>query len=118
MEERKDLEREIGIILRIGVLLSVIVMILGFSLYLLSGAHTGFKYNTWPTNFGTIVLSSLRLKPGALMMLGLFLLILTPILRVIASIISFARIKDWQYVIITSIVLFILIIAISIGALI
>ena len=49
------------------------------------------------------------------MMLGIFLLILTPVLRVVISIYAFAKEKDHLYVWITSIVLVILIISFIIG---
>ena len=48
-------------------------------------------------------------------MTGLFLLILTPVLRVVASIFAFAKEGDKMYVIITMMVLAVLIIAILLG---
>ena len=48
-------------------------------------------------------------------MFGIFLLILTPVLRVIVSIYAFAKEGDRLYVVITTIVLVILIIGMAIG---
>ena len=49
------------------------------------------------------------------MMLGVYCLILTPVLRVIVSIYAFYREKDRLYVTITTAVLLILIVALVIG---
>lgn len=51
----------------------------------------------------------------AFIMLGLFCLILTPVLRVVVSIFAFAKEKDYLYVVITLIVLVILVIGMSFG---
>ena len=57
----------------------------------------------------------MQFKPFAIIMLGLFLLILTPVLRVVVSIYAFAVERDTLYVAITTIVLIILVIAMVIG---
>ena len=57
----------------------------------------------------------MQLKPYAVLMLGIFLLILTPVLRVVVSIYAFAKEGDRLYVTITTIVLIILIIGTTIG---
>ncbi len=56
-------------------------------------------------------------KPYSIMMLGIFCLILTPILRVVVSIYSFYKEHDMLYVVITSIVLIILMISFVFGIL-
>jgi uncharacterized membrane protein len=70
-----------------------------------------------PLNTSTIspaaVASGLAsLNPLSLILLGLMLLIATPILRVALGIASFARERDWLYVLITSIVFVNLVMAI------
>ncbi len=57
----------------------------------------------------------MALKPYAVLMLGLFLLILTPVLRVVVSIYAFIKEKDRLYTWITTAVLVILIGAMIIG---
>lgn len=114
-QKEKNIERQIGVTLRIGVVISVSIMLVGFVYYLLSNAQTGLSGNHWPQQFNTLIVATMQLKPGAIMMFGLLLLILTPILRVLASIYAFYTIKDWQYVAITTIVLFILMLAMFIG---
>ncbi len=49
------------------------------------------------------------------MMFGLFCLILTPVLRVVVSLFTFLKEKDYLYVGITGIVLIILVISFLIG---
>lgn len=49
------------------------------------------------------------------MMAGIYLLILTPVLRVVISIYAFYQEKDMLYVKITSLVLLILIISVIVG---
>ncbi|MBC6179116.1 DUF1634 domain-containing protein, partial [Listeria welshimeri] len=55
------------------------------------------------------------LKPYAIMMFGLFCLILTPVLRVVVSLFTFLKEKDYLYVGITGLVLDILVISFLIG---
>ncbi|UQS84152.1 DUF1634 domain-containing protein [Bombilactobacillus thymidiniphilus] len=109
-DEMRDIELLIGKILRIGVLVSVTVMILGIILMLIQG-QGGYATKTYPTTFVAIFQGVVQLKPYAVMMLGAFLLILTPVLRVIVSIYAFLKEKDYLYVTITTIVLIILAIA-------
>ena len=114
-QAEKDLERQICIVLRIGVMIAVVVMILGFACYLINGAKTGLPDNQFPRQLAQIVHGSYHFQAGAIMMLGLFLLILTPVLRIIASIYAFTKIKDWRYAGITLAVFIILLVAMFIG---
>ncbi|WP_409022000.1 DUF1634 domain-containing protein [Dellaglioa sp. P0083] len=112
--EMAKIELMIGQILRIGVFISAIIMIIGLILSLVTGS-TGYPGNTFPTSFSAIISGIVALKPYAIMMLGLFCLILTPILRVVISIYAFYKEKDYLYVKITVIVLVILIAGFFIG---
>ena len=102
-----DVQLIIGKILRLGVLVSATVMLIGLLLLIVKG-NGGYPNNTFPTDFTEIWHGIAQLKPYAIMMLGIFLLILTPVLRVIVSIYSFYREGDNLYVVITTIVLVIL----------
>ncbi len=62
----------------------------------------------FPQTPSQIIEGLLILRPQALIILGLLILIATPVLRVAVSIIAFAFERDWKYVIITSLVLAIL----------
>ncbi|KRM68251.1 DUF1634 domain-containing protein [Apilactobacillus ozensis] len=107
-DEMNEIELIIGKILRIGVIISATIMIIGLLLFLVTG-NSGYDQNYIPNNFKVIFKGIVQLKPYAIMMLGIFCLILTPVLRVVVSIYSFYKEKDKLYVYITSIVLIILI---------
>ncbi|MCD2256827.1 DUF1634 domain-containing protein [Agrilactobacillus fermenti] len=113
-KEMHDVEIIIGQILRIGVFISATVIIIGLMLYLITGS-SGYANNMFPTAPHIIFQGILALKPFAIIMLGIFLLILTPVLRVVVSIYAFYKESDHLYVIITIIVLIILIISMIIG---
>jgi len=113
-QEMHQVEMMIGYILRIGVMVSAIVLVIGMVLMLIEG-NGGYPNGVEPHSFAAIFAGVVSLKPYAIIMLGLFLLILTPTLRVAVSIYAFAVEKDRLYVWITTIVLVILIIASIIG---
>jgi uncharacterized membrane protein len=113
-EEMNRIEVSIGKILRIGVVFSAIVMIIGLILFFAKG-NSGYRANVYPTSMDQILNGIVQFKPYAILMLGLFFLILTPILRVVVSIYAFAKEHDKQYVVITLIVLVILAIAVFVG---
>lgn len=112
--EMAKVENVIGVIMQIGVIASAIVIIIGLAMFFISG-QSGYSGNTFPHTFATIGTGLLALKPYAIIMLGLFLLILTPALRVLVSIYAFMVMKDRLYVWITTIVMIILVIAMVIG---
>ncbi|WP_282676025.1 DUF1634 domain-containing protein [Lactococcus cremoris] len=109
-EELLKIERNIGKILRVGVFVSTTVIIIGILMFLLSG-HSGYAEGVWPDKFKEILSGLVEFKALAWLMTGLFLLILTPVLRVVASIVAFAKEGDKLYVAITTLVLIILIVA-------
>lgn len=104
----------VGKVMQIGVVLSALVIILGLLLLLVTGS-TGYATGVHPTRVGDILSGTLALKPYAVLMTGIFLLILTPVLRVVVSIYAFAVEHDRLYVWITTIVLIILLGAMTIG---
>lgn len=112
-EELVIIEETIGKILRFGVLVSALIILAGIITYLITN-NSGYK-ETFPTSFKDIFIGVAAFKPFAIIMLGLFCLILTPILRVGISCYAFYKEKDWLYVGITAIVLIILFISFLIG---
>ncbi|RHW48829.1 DUF1634 domain-containing protein [Bombilactobacillus bombi] len=106
-QEMNEIELIIGKILRVGVIISVTVMIVGMVLLLIKG--DGGYGSHFPTTFAAIGRGLLQFKPDAILMLGVFLLILTPVLRVIVSIYAFFKEQDYLYVYITVFVLIILV---------
>jgi uncharacterized membrane protein len=114
---KKDIERtelKIAKLLTVGVLTSAAVILIGLVMYLVTGSG-GYPDGAFPTDPAAILQGLLALRPYAVILLGLFLLILTPIFRVGVSIIVFIREKDKLYVIITSAVFIILIVSLVLG---
>lgn len=109
-EEILAIERSIGYILRIGVIVSAIIIVIGMLLLFIQPSTQAV-----PNNLPAIIHGLLQLNGEAFIMLGLFCLILTPVLRVVVSIFAFAKEKDYLYVWITVIVLVILVIGMSLG---
>jgi uncharacterized membrane protein YfcA/uncharacterized membrane protein len=96
-------------VLRGGVLLSAAVILLG--LLLLVSRRT--SVTTFPHTLPTVIQSVARGDPLGIIVLGLVLLLLTPVTRVAVSIVAFAREGDRRYVVITSIVLAVLLVSIT-----
>src|SRR5699024_4893865 len=86
----------IGKIMRIGVLIAASVMVIGF-IMLVCQQRSGYPRTTFPTTLAEILKSITTYKPYAYMMAGNFLLILTPVLRVLDSIYAFYKEKDVLY---------------------
>src|SRR5690349_14819290 len=95
----------IGGILQSGVILSALIIMSGFALLLLSpGGISQQALLIFPHTPSEIWRGFVRFQPQAVIMLGLLLLIATPVLRVAASVIIFAIEQDRRYVAITLIV--------------
>ena len=120
-EETRKVEVIIGKILRIGVITSAIVILIGMGLYFMNGAgypsttQGGVTFIDFPKRFSDIFAGIAAGKSYAVIMLGVFLLILTPVLRVVVSIYAFYKEHDTLYVVITTIVLVILMFAMFMG---
>ncbi|PMD73163.1 DUF1634 domain-containing protein [Companilactobacillus nuruki] len=112
-EETRKVELIIGKILRIGVSISAIVILIGVALYFMNGS--GYVGNSFPRRFSAIFNGLAAGKSYAVIMSGVFLLILTPVLRVVVSIYAFYKEHDTLYVVITTIVLVILMFAMFMG---
>ncbi|WP_125764970.1 DUF1634 domain-containing protein [Companilactobacillus hulinensis] len=112
-EETRQVELVIGKILRVGVITSAIVILIGIAMYFING---GGGYDSgFPRRFSAIFSGIAAGKSYAVIMLGVFFLILTPVLRVVVSIYAFYKENDKLYVIITTAVLIILIFAMMMG---
>ncbi|MBP2643706.1 MAG: hypothetical protein H6Q67_1593 [Firmicutes bacterium] len=94
--------------LRVGVLVSALVIFLGLMIFL-SGNGSGYPGESYPTTLKDILIGTIELKSFAIILAGLVLLILTPIMRVGVSVVIFVQEKDWLYVGISSIVFLILV---------
>ncbi|MHB1158654.1 MAG: DUF1634 domain-containing protein [Phycisphaerales bacterium] len=126
-EAGADLHRAETIIsrlLRLGVLTSLLVIVLGMTLtflhhpdYLTSKNQlTQLLHNSHPTDSLSGVRQSLAYSQGrGIVVLGLLLLICTPVLRVAASVLIFARQRNRAFVIITLLVLLTLVVSFLLG---
>lgn len=100
--------------LQVGVLASAAVTLIGFLMFLITGS-SGYPGSTYPTNPLLIFQGLASFKPYAIILTGLFILILTPVFRVGVSIIVFLKEKDYLYVKITALVFAILIVSFLLG---
>ena len=111
----QKMETWIGNILRIGVIVSAVLVLFGGILYLYRYGMTWPGYATFKgeperlKDIYGILKSALSFHSRGIIQLGLLCLIATPIMRVIFSLGIYAKQKDTLYVIITSIVLCLLI---------
>lgn len=125
-EESLQMDHWISLLLRGGVLLSVVLLVAGTILtflhhpgYLTSGALTASLKNPSNGHVPSHILDIFALiKNGhgqGIVSLGLLVLIATPVLRVAFSVITFWLEKDRIFVWITSTVLFLLILSLILG---
>ncbi len=113
----------IGILLRVGVTVSALVVLLGGIFYLFRYAHAVPEYGVfrgepakWRSVF-PIAKSALSLSPRGMIQFGLLLLVATPVARVVFSVFAFALQRDRTYVLVTLIVLGILLYSLMGGTL-
>ena len=117
----QQMDRIIGMILRVGVLISALVVLTGGFFYL---RHYGFNVPAYGIfqgepadlrNISGILQDTLAFRARGIIQFGLLLLIATPVVRVSFSIIGFALQRDKAYVMVTLIVLALLLFSITGG---
>lgn len=97
----------VGAILRVGVIVSALIAIVGATLYLAGHGGGPADYHTFRgepfylRNLPAILAEAAALHPRAIMQLGIVLLLATPLMRVALSALSFAVQKDGLYVAVT-----------------
>jgi len=110
----KKLEVIIGHTLRIGVVTAATIVLIGGVYYLIEHGLTAPHYHTFRAatmpsdNLAGVVRNIRALSSYGVIQLGLLVLIATPILRVILSVIAFALERDALYVAATLMVLTVL----------
>ena len=118
-----ELEDLIGYTLRIGVLVSVALILAGLVLLVVRPPEPGLiaqlsnprsLINTSSISPMQVISGSRELNGMDIILLGLMVLIATPVLRVALGLVQFARERNYIYVAITAIVLFNLFFAIFI----
>lgn len=116
-----DMQAIIGWILRVGVILSMLIVAVGGVLFVSRHGHSIPDYRTFKGvpdfihGVGGILEGILNFKGQAIIQAGIILLIATPIIRVAFSAIGFIIEKDYLYTFITLLVLLIIIISMLSG---
>ena len=108
----RKIEAFISSILRYGVELSGLLIIIGISIFLWTGDEScpfGILSLDW------ILWGSPFFEPSHILFIGFLILVATPLIRVMASVIAYSLNHDWTYTVITGSVLLILMIGIALG---
>jgi uncharacterized membrane protein len=100
VSEVEDLNRLIYHILRAGVLVSVAILLFGF---VLAGV-TGHAISDETVRPRELAVGLYHFTPDAYLSLGVLLMIFTPVVRVLLSLLAFAKERDRTYVLLTGIV--------------
>jgi uncharacterized membrane protein len=121
----KRVELFLSLILRTGVIVSFIVIVAGTALAFArqneyAATPEALRHLTepgaaYPRTLRAIVSESAQFRGPALIMLGLLLLVATPVIRVAASVVVFALQRDRVFVALTLIVLVLLLTALWLG---
>jgi uncharacterized membrane protein len=102
----------VSAILIVGVVVSATLIAIGLAGSFLvgwEGSLAGAAPVDRPTSdFGVLPRGLTTLRPAALVQVGLLVLLLTPVARVVASVVEFLLERDWLYVAITGAVLAVL----------
>lgn len=118
-------EQRLGQLLRVGVALSTIIIAIGLLTSLVR--HPDYISDhaaltrlvdsgaAFPHSLNELGRELVQLRGRAIVTLGLLLLIVTPVMRVAVSIVSFALERDWRFVVITTTVLVVLLTSFVLG---
>jgi uncharacterized membrane protein len=110
----RQVERTISLLLRVGVLLAALVVFAGGVRYLIYRGGALPAYHTFHGEPAGLRAPALVLhgafsgQAEAIIQLGLLVLIVTPVARVAFSVVAFALERDFEYFILTLIVLAVL----------
>jgi uncharacterized membrane protein len=112
---RFDMESLLGYILLTGVLLSVALLVVGFVWHWVRMGNLRFENSIVGMNFFEFILSTFRqttsqaFRPRLFLNMGIGVLMLTPFVRVLASVFYFAIVEhNWKYTLFTGFVLTVL----------
>ncbi len=112
MDRMEDMEVLISNVLRIGVLLSGFIIFIGMILIIVTG-DTSYPFGDM--NIAWIVWGDPFFAPSHILFIGYLILIATPILRIVASIIIYVKNGDNLFSAITTIVLLIRLVSFTLG---
>lgn len=114
----RQAELVISHVLRGGVLLSVAIILCGVVLfYVRAFGALGRSEDVaaFPHTLPSVGQGLAHADSQAVIILGLLVLLATPVVRVAVSIVAFLLERDWRYVVITSLVLLILLLSFVLG---
>ena len=109
--ETRDLDAVVHRLLVVGLVISTALMLIGLALDLLLRR----EIPTVVPDLGEVWTRVLAIRPSGFLALGLLVLIATPIVRVVGSIIIFAYERDWRFALITLVVLAIVTLSLLLG---
>lgn len=118
-----QLDQIIGNLLRFGAIIAAVVVLVGGVAFLVRHGGEPAHYGVFTgesdglRSVPTIVREAFSLNSRGVMQLGLLLLVATPIARVVMSLAGFALQRDYEYVVITAIVLGVLLFSLAGGRL-
>ena len=114
-----DINRSVGNLLRIGVLLSLSVSLTGFAKLFYEGFTMPKNYEDLELKndqvFRQFWVSLTHFEGMGIIQLGILLLIFTPVVRVIFALVGYLKERDFLYVAISAIVLAIIIFSFLMG---
>ena len=113
MKEKKDINVVISNILRCGVYISSTLILIGIFLGLVKGVGSSLTLERY--SFNQMFNGLVEFDYYAYLMFGIFILILTPIFRILGLLFVYLQEKDYNFVRICLIVLVILIISLTLG---
>jgi uncharacterized membrane protein len=105
-------DRIIAGVLRYGAFLSTLIMAAGLCMMLARGSVVSME-SPHNIQLGSLFAGLARLRPTAVIELGILMLLFTPIARVVTAVITFALERDLKYVLISLGVLAVVLLSIS-----
>ena len=113
MKREKDITITISNILKAGVYFSSFLILVGIILTFMSGASENLTIERYTIQ--EMITGLFRFDHYSYMMFGIFVLILTPVLRILGLLVVYLKEKDYKFVRICIIVLLILCISLTLG---
>lgn len=113
MNKNRDINIVISNILKTGVYLSSTLILIGIALGMVKGAGSAFTLERY--SFNQMLAGLISFDYYSYLMFGIFVLILTPVLRVLGLLVVYMQEKDYNFVWICVIVIVILIISLTLG---
>lgn len=108
------MEVVISRILQGGVLVSAAIIVLGVLLWAARG-DAGYPPEGYPSSPAAVLAGALEARPAAVIQVGLLVLLLTPVVRVAASVAVFAVQRDRVFTLMTLVVLALLMLGLLAG---